>query len=105
LNDPRRVDLDRLISSLLEILSAGAPLPRHFDRLVTDCGVPRGQASIALLTGLKRVLAKLSEQAFADRETRLATLDAVQGLLDAEIEAEEQEFEDFETGTQADGLG
>ena len=100
MSSPQRVDLDRLISGVLEILSGGTPLPRQFDRLVIDCGLPPGEARIALLTGLKRVLSRLSEQAFVDRETRLSTLDAVQGVLDAEIEQEEQSFEDADAKEQ-----
>ncbi|WP_162573829.1 TyeA family type III secretion system gatekeeper subunit [Variovorax sp. PBL-H6] len=85
--------MTRLIDGVLDILDTGTPMPRHFDRLTKDCGLPEGVPSIVFLTGLKRVLADLPEQAFDDRQIRLATLDAVQAALDEAIEQEEARLE------------
>ncbi|VTU22842.1 type III secretion effector delivery regulator, TyeA family [Variovorax sp. PBL-H6] len=87
------IDMTRLIDGVLDILDTGTPMPRHFDRLTKDCGLPEGVPSIVFLTGLKRVLADLPEQAFDDRQIRLATLDAVQAALDEAIEQEEARLE------------
>ena len=87
------IEMTRLIDGVLDILGTGTPMPRHFERLTKDCGLPEGVPKIVFLTGLKRVLADLPEQAFDDRQIRLATLDAVQAALDEAIEQEEVRLE------------
>jgi type III secretion system TyeA family effector delivery regulator len=84
------IDMDRLVTGVLDILSGPMPMPHHFERLADKCGLPDGPVTILFLTGLRRVLAQLPEHAFVDAQTRLATLDAVQGALDVEIEWEER---------------
>jgi type III secretion system TyeA family effector delivery regulator len=93
MSDRPTIDVTRLIDGVLDILGGGTPMPRHFDRLAKDCGSPEGVPTIVFLTGLKRVLADLPEQAFDDRQIRMATLDAVQAALDEAIEQEETRLE------------
>jgi type III secretion system TyeA family effector delivery regulator len=93
MSDRPAIDMTRLIDGVLEILGAGTPMPRHFDRLAKDCRLPEGVPTIVFLTGLKRVLADLPEQTFDDRQIRMATLDAAQAALDEAIEQEETRLE------------
>lgn len=93
MSEPSAIEMTRLINGVLDILGTGTPMPRHFDRLAKDCELPVGVPTIVFLTGLKRVLAELPEQAFEDRQIRLATLEAVQAALDEAIEQEETRLE------------
>jgi len=93
MSEPQAIDMARLINGVLDILGTGTPMPRHFDRLVTNCELPQGAATIVFLTGLKRVLADLPDKAFDDRQIRMATLDALQATLDQAIEQEEARLE------------
>ncbi|MDR6536946.1 TyeA family type III secretion system gatekeeper subunit [Variovorax soli] len=93
MSDGPAIEMTRLIDGVLDILAAGTPMPRHFDRLARDCKLPEGVPTIVFLTGLKRVLADLPEKAFDDRQIRMATLDAVQAALDEAIDQEEARLE------------
>ncbi|WP_345539396.1 TyeA family type III secretion system gatekeeper subunit [Variovorax defluvii] len=90
---PQVIDMTRLVNGVLDILGGGTPMPRHFERLATSCGLPEGVPTIVFLTSLKRVLADLPEKAFDDRQVRMATLDAAQAALDNAIEQEEARIE------------
>lgn len=93
MSEPQAIDMTRLINGVLDILGTATPMPRHFDRLVTNCELPQGEMTIVFLTGLKRVLANLPEKAFDDLRIRMATLDALQATLDEAIEQEEARLE------------
>ncbi len=93
MSDRQTIEMTRLIDGVLDVLGSATPMPRHFDRLAKDCGLPEGVPTIVFLTGLRRVLADLPEKAFDDRQIRMATLDAVQAALDDAIEQEEARLE------------
>ena len=92
------IDRGQLLRGLLDILAGATPMPHQFDRLAQRCGLAEGVVTIAFFTGLRQVLADLPEHAFAERQLRLTTLDAVQSALDSAIEREEARLEAADSG-------
>lgn len=89
----RRVDANRLLTGLVDIIAGGSAMSSQFERLGRELGVGKGPQAIVFLTGIKKILRQLPEKAFTDKNARFAMVDAVQDALDAAIEEEEQMLE------------
>ena len=86
---PGPVDLQALMTGLVDILANGNALAMQFERLARDLGVPPGAPTIVFLTGVKRILRELPDRAYPEKNARIALTSAVQDALDDAIDAEE----------------
>lgn len=86
---PPEINEQKLLTSLLDILSSGWVSSNHFERLVNELTIPDGPPSIYFLTGIQQVLRELPFKAYADDNSRMAILDAAQSALDQAIAREE----------------
>jgi type III secretion system TyeA family effector delivery regulator len=83
------IDVNRLLGGLVDIVAGTGAFAMQFERLARDAGAGEGAPTIVLLSGVKKILRELPDKAFADKNARLAMVDAVQDALDDAIEAEE----------------
>lgn len=83
------IDEKKLILALLKTISGGWISAIQFERLAKDLQIPDGAPTIFFLTGVKGVLRELPFKVYADDDTRLALLDAIQTAIDAAIDREE----------------
>ena len=84
------LDANALLASLVDLIANGNALPTQFERMARDLGIAPGAMSVLFLSGVKKIVRELPDKAFADRNARLAMVDAIQDALDQAIELEEE---------------
>lgn len=84
-----QIDEKKLMLALLKTISGGWISAVQFERLAKDLLIPEGAPTIFFLTGIKGILRELPFKVYADDDTRLALLDAIQTAIDAAVDREE----------------
>lgn len=84
------LDTGRLMRDLVGLTGDKWVSESRFTSLAQDHGIRSPQGTIAFLSGVRGMVRDLPVQIFADPETRQSLINALQGALDAAIDAEEE---------------
>ncbi len=85
----QRLNIQKLLIALLNVVSSGWLPASHFERMAKDFGIPDGKPLIFFMTGLTQIFREIPTKMFESDSSRLAILESLQEALDAAIEREE----------------